>query len=218
MNLRKCKYCGQLVSVTSIYCPACRKTDEVTINWLTSAKQAARSVTIFGMMLIGPNAVAGAILGPEMNRPTARTLRRIAARIGAVDSVPAGTDRTIFFTNTGFVSMFLYDLGRDPKIPTEIPYVDFLGVRINPPSERGEVDGYVQYRTPRNIEAPRRPKPMERLLLGKDLYTQLIADADRFEKEGPSETMVYPFFFSGKNSEAHAQFLAAKFAEYAPRS
>lgn len=215
MNLRKCNYCGQSVSVTAVYCPACRKTDEVAINWLNTAKHAARSVAILGMMLIGPNAVAGAILGPEMNRPTARTLRKIAARIGAVDSVSAGTDRTIFFTSTGFVSMFLYDLGSDPVIPAEIPYVDFLGVCINSPNERGEVDGYVQYRTPRNVEAPRRPRPMERLLLGKKLYMQLIADADQFEANGPSETTVYPFFYSGKNAEAYAQFLAAKFEEYA---
>lgn len=215
MDLRKCKYCGQSISTTAMYCPACRKADEASINWLNNAKRTARSIGILGMILIGPNAVAGAILGPEMNRPTAKTIRKIAARIGAVDSVSAGLDRTVFFTSTGFVPMLLYDLGSDPVIPNEIPYVDFLGVLTNFRNGQSEVEGCIEYRTPRNLEPPRRPKPMERLLLGKELYARLLAEAEEFEKRGPPETTKYEFSFSGKNADAYAQLLAAKFAEYA---
>lgn len=215
MELRACKYCGQSISTTAIYCPACRKADEASINWLNTAKRAARSIGIFGIALFGPNAIAGAILGPEMNRPTARTVRQIAAKIRAVDSVSAGLDRTIFFTVTGFVPMFLYDLGRNPAIPQEIPYGDFVDVVVEPPNQQAEVEGYVTYRTPKHVEPPRRPKPIERFMLGKGLYEALIAEADEFTRNGPPETMRCEFGFSGKDAHTYASFLAAKFEEYA---
>ena len=74
--------------------------------------------------------------------------------------------------------MFLYDLGRNPVIPQEIPYSDFVDVIVEPPNQQAEVVGYVEYRTPKNVEPPRRPKPIERLMLGKGLYEALIAEAD----------------------------------------
>jgi hypothetical protein len=56
---------------------------------------------------------------------------------------------------------------------------------------------------------------MERLMLGKALYQQLLAEADAYAKDGPPPTMAWAFSFSGKNADAFAEVLAAKFDEYA---
>lgn len=150
MQLRDCRYCGQTISATAIYCPACRRSDEVSVNFLNSARKTAWATAIFGMALVGPNAIAGAFLGTEMNRPTARTIRKIASKIGAIDSVSGGLDYTVFFTRTGFVPMLLYDLGRNPNIPAEIPYADFIRTHTEVPNAQGEVNGCVEYRTPKS--------------------------------------------------------------------
>ncbi|HZF29892.1 MAG TPA: hypothetical protein VE907_12280 [Gammaproteobacteria bacterium] len=219
LRLRDCRYCGQTISTTALYCPACLKTDDAATNWMKGAKKAAKWAALFGAALVGPNAIVGAVLGPQMNRPSAATLKTIAGTIGAIDSVHAGTDMTIFFTRTGFVWMFLYDLGKNPAIPKEIPYSEYLGVRMQPPTKKGEVEGYAEYRIPpdvrASIEPPRRPKPMERLLLGKKLYEQMLADADEFGRKGPPTTSGAPFSFSGKDASAFAQLLSDKFDEYA---
>lgn len=221
LQLRDCRYCGQAISITALYCPACLKTDDTAANWLKGAKTAAKWMALFGVALVGPNAIVGAFLGSQMSRPSAKTLSKIAIDVGAIDSVPAGTDMTIFFTRTGFVWMFLYDLGKNPVIPKEVPYGAYLGVRMDPPTKKGEVHGRVEYQLPpearASVEPPRRPKPMERLLLGKQLYEQMLAEVEEFERKGPPTTASVPFMFSGKNAQAFAQLLCDKFDEYAHR-
>lgn len=217
MELRSCSYCRQIISVTAIYCPACGKADGATINWLKTAQQTAKSIALLGLMLVGPNAIAGAMLGPQMNRPTAKTLREIAAKVGAIDSVPAGTDQTFFFTRTGFLWMFLYGLGKTPSIPDEIPYADFVGARLTSSEAAGAIDGFIECRAPQTLAPPTRPKPIERLLLGKELYAQLVAAADEFERSGSPKTVAFPFSFAGKDADAYAKLLVAKFEEYLGR-
>lgn len=170
---------------------------------------------LFALAAIGPNAVVGAIIGPSLNRPNQRQIREIARQLNAIDSVPLGMEMTVFFSQTGFTPTFLYDVKRKPVVPSEIPYDRFRRVVLHDSGELGGTLGSIEYKTPPNIVPPRRPKPLERILLGKDLYESLIKDADEFEKNGPSEFWSHQFHYEGEHHRTRAEFLMAKFEEYA---
>ena len=214
MELRNCGHCKQEISATAFFCPACRKSDDAAQNWLQTVKTTAKWAFVAGLVLVGPNAIAGAILGPEMNRPKAKAVRRFVQKLEAIDSVPLNQDVFVFFSKKGFVHMFLYDLGRNPEIPAEIPYADFLGVRILEFSPR-RILGQIEYKTPSTRKPSAKPKPRERLLLGKELYAQLVADAEEYERNGAPDKLCYDFEFEGEFAEARTRLVETKFDEYA---
>lgn len=111
--------------------------------------------------------------------------------------------------------MLLYNLGRNPVVPAEIPYGDLVGVVVHRSIHVGQATGHIEYRTPKGFELPKRPKPIERLLLGKALYDNLIAEANNALVDGPPATRTFEFSFAGRDAETYASFLVTKFEEYA---
>ena len=73
-------------------------------------------------------------------------------------------------------------------MPGENPFSDFCRVSVTR-QDGDAAAGYSEFKIPANHAPTVRPKPRERLSLGKTLYDQLLPEPDEYDRTGPPETL-----------------------------
>ena len=219
-SLESCRYCKWTKSTTAWLCPSCGKSDHTSVNVKNALARFSKIASLAALAVAGPAAVFGAIYGREMHRPSQKKVREIARSNCVIDLVPFGQDNAIFFTQDSFFILFLYDMGLQSGEIELIPFSLVKKVLIlewEPKRVLGMFMTGLSSDSTFRETPPRRPKPLERILLGKQLYNDLIKAADDFDKGIVTSEPTGPgFSFAGRDSQERSAFLIAKFKEYVP--
>lgn len=182
-QLVHCEHCGSEISDSALKCPVCWK--QTVTNEALSSKIAKSAATASALVLLGPAAIAAALVTGPLMLHTNRQLKSLAKRLKCIDSFELTDGIHVFVTEHEFVPV-LTSLGGAVRYPGFLRS-DLHNVFVN--------------------EEASRPK-------GFMTRQRVVLELEYFDTGRRKREVTDRYSFTGKHARALAEFACLKFREY----